>query len=386
MTTLERVRQVTTPAGDPAWLVTGHDDVKALLADPRLGRSHPEPERAARYARSAIFGGPMGGSPAEERGHHAAMRQLLAPAFSARRMASLRPRVQALVDRLLDDLARRTPPADFHEAVSFPLPALVICDLLGVSREDRERFRRWSDDAAHTTDAARSRTGLAALHGYMRDLLARKRREPAEDVLSDLVAAQAHAPGLFPDEAAVELAAGLLFAGHETTVAAIDKGVVLLLTHPEQREALERDPALLPGAVEEILRLPGPWPDHPTAPGTPGKAGGLPRYANAEIEIGGVTIAAGDLVLLGLQEANLDGRVFGAPAAFEPAREPNPHLTFGHGPRYCIGAPLARIELQALFGTLFRRFPTLRLAVPVEALRPRTELLTGGLAELPVAW
>jgi pentalenolactone synthase len=383
MLTGDRVRRVTTPAGDPAWLVTRYDDVKALLADERLGRSHPESERAAHYARAAIFGGPMGGSPETERTHHAAMRQLLAPAFSARRVAALRPRVQELVDGLLDELGRRRPPADFHAAVSFPLPALVICELLGVPYEDREGFRRWSDDAADMTDAARSRAGLERLHGYMRERLARKRREPAEDVLSDLVRAQAYAPDTFTDGAVVTLAAGLLFAGHETTVAAIDKGVVLLLTQPERRAALECDPSLVPGAVEEILRLPSPVPDPPSAAGV---AGGLPRYAHAPIELDGVTIAAGDLVLLGLQEANLDAGVFPAPAAFEPAREPNPHLTFGHGPRYCVGAPLARVELQALFGTLFRRFPTLRLAVPVEALRPRSNLLTGGLAELPVAW
>ena len=124
----------------------------------------------------------------------------------------------------------------------------------------------------------------------------------------------------------------------------------------------------------------------PHPPAGPRQACGLPRYASAPIEVGGVTIPAGDLVLLGLQEANLDGRVFPAPEALDPARKPNRHLTFGHGPHFCIGAPLARVELQALFGTLFRRFPTLRLAVPVEALRPRSHLLTGGLAALPVTW
>ncbi|MGH2354921.1 MAG: cytochrome P450 [Chloroflexota bacterium] len=389
MATNTTVRQVTTPAGDPAWLVTGYDQVKALLADPRLGRLHPAPERAARYSQAAIFGGPMGGSPASEGRDHAQMRRLLTPAFSARRMASLRRRVQELENGLLDDLGRQTPPADFHAALSFPLPALVICELLGVPYEDREAFRHWSDDAADMTDGARSRAGLAQLHGYMRELLARKRQQPAEDVLSDLVAAQAQAPQAFTDDGVVTLAAGLLFAGHETTVAAIDTGVVLLLTNPAQREALQRDPTLVPRVVEEILRLPTPVPDPvpdpvPTPPTA--SASGLPRYAHAEMDIDGVTIRAGDLVLLGLQAANLDERVFPLPAAFDMTREANPHLTFGHGPHYCIGAPLARIELQAVFGTLFQRFPTLRLAVPVEELRPRSHLLTGGLTTLPVTW
>ena len=385
MVTNGSVRRVTTPTGDPAWLVTGYDEVKGLLLDPRLGRSHPEPERAARYSEAAIFGGPMGGSPSTERGEHAQMRSLLTPSFSARRMARLRPRVQELVDGLLDEMGQRTPPVDFHEALAFPLPALVICELLGVPYADREDFRRWSDDAADMTDGARSRAGLARLQGYMRELIQRKRQLPAEDVISDLVAAQRYAPDRFTDDHVVWLAAGLLFAGHETTVAAIDKGVLLLLlTNPAAREALRRDPALVPRAVEEILRLPNPVETSRAAPesGLPG----LPRYANADLEIGGVTIRAGDLVLLRLQAANLDERVFPTPNGFDVTREENPHLTFGHGAHYCIGAPLARIELQTVFGTLFRRFPTLRLAVPVEELRPRSHLLTGGLTELPVTW
>jgi cytochrome P450 len=380
MMTNDSVRRVTTPAGDPAWKVTGYDAVKALLSDPRLGRSHPEPEKAARYSEAAIFGGTVG-SPETERSEHAQMRALLTPSFSARRMARLRPRVRELVDGLLDELGRKTPPTDFHEAVSFPLPALVICELLGVPYEDRADFRRWSDEAADMTDGARSRAGLARLQEYMRALVARKREQPAEDVLSDLIATQAHAPVRFTDDHVVTLAAGLLFAGHETTVAAIDKGVLLLLTHPDARRALDRDPDLIPRAVEEILRLPNPAEARQAE-----SEGGLPRYANADIEIGGVTIRAGDMVLLDLQSGNLDDRVFPTSESFDVTREPNPHLTFGHGPHYCIGAPLARIELQALFGTLFRRFPALRLAVPVEALHPRSHLLTGGLAELPVTW
>ncbi len=378
MATNRSVQRVTTPAGDPAWLVTGYDAVKALLTDLRLGRSHPEPERAARYATSAIFGGPMG-SPAREHAGHTWMRRLLAQSFSARRMDRLRPRVQALVDELLDTVGRETPPVDLHEALSFPLPALVICELLGVPYADRERFRRWSDDAADMTDGARSRAGLAQLQAYMRDLLARKRREHGEDVLSDLVAAQAQASGLFTDDHMAALAAGLLFAGHETTVAAIDKGVLLLLTHPAARDALARDSAFTSRAVEEILRLPGPLASRPDAP-----VGGLPRYANTDMTIGDVAIQAGDLVLLGLQEANLDAGVFPLPEAFDLTREENPHLSFGHGPHYCIGAPLARIELQAVFGTLFRRFPTLRLAMPIDVLHLRSGHLVGGLSALPV--
>jgi cytochrome P450 len=406
------VQRVTSLAGDPAWLIRGYDAIKQLLTDSRLGRSHPDPARAARYSEAVIFGQPMAASP-NEQAEHKAMRQLLTPSFSARRLALLRTRVQALVDGLLDAMSQQSPPVDLHEAIAFPLPALVICELLGVPAEDREVFRRWSDDAADMTDAARSLAGWKALRRYMRALIARKQQQeqPAEDVLSDLIAAHAyhahqahHAHqaegataaqeesrvGLTIADQIAPLAAGLLFAGHETTVAAIDKGIVLLLTHPDQREALQRDPTLIPKAVEEILRLPLPLPVPASAPESDMpkavRAGGLPRYANADIELAGVTIRAGDLVLLDLQDANLDAQRFPAPETFDVARTDNPHVTFGYGPYYCIGAPLARIELQVLFGTLFQHFPTLQLAAPVEQLQLRSHLLTGGLTALLVTW
>jgi pentalenolactone synthase len=366
------VRPTTTPIGDPAWLVTGYDDVRTLLTDPRLGRSHPEPERAARYSRSAVFGGPLG-EHATEAVDHARMRRLLSPAFSARRMAALRPRVRELVDGLLDTAFAGRPPLDLHEAVSFPLPALVICELLGVPAGDRDAFRVWSTDAAHHSDEARSLAGMGALFGYVRELVERKRAEPADDVLSLLVA---DAPD-DPDEVA-GLAAGLLFAGHETTAAAIDRGVVLLMTHRDRWDALVRDRSGIPAAVEEVLRV--------ELPGAESPDGGTVRYAAEDLQLGGVRVAAGDLVLLGVHGPNHDPRRFPDPARFDTTRSPNPHLTFGHGPRFCLGAPLARIELVELLDALVARRPDLELAVDPAALRHRTDLITGGLAELPVTW
>src|SRR5262249_32949282 len=156
------VQRVTSPAGDPAWLVSGYDAVKRLLSDPRLGWSHPDPEHASRYSNAVIFGQPMAATP-NEQAEPAAMRRLLRPSFSARRLALRRQRVQDLVDGLLDAMGWLAPPVDAHEAIAFPLPALVICELLGVPTQDREDFRRWSDDAADMTDAARSRAGWQAL-------------------------------------------------------------------------------------------------------------------------------------------------------------------------------------------------------------------------------
>jgi cytochrome P450 len=375
----EHVRRVTTPVGDPAWLVSDYEQVRAFLADPRLGRSHPDPEHAPRFSESAIFFQPQEGTPEAERVEHLRMRRLLARSFSARRMERLRPRITAIAAERLDALAATSHPADFHEAVSFPLPVLVISELLGVPYEDRDDFGRWSDDAAHMDDAERSLTGLQSLFMYMHALIERKRETPAEDVISDLLAAARQDSSLTELEVA-QLSAGLLFAGHVTTVSAIDEGVLLFLTHPDQRKSLERNPSLVPTSVEEILRYPEPTRAERR------RDGGLPRYASVDIEMDGVTIRAGDLVLLSLDGANSDERVFADAKRFDVARTDNAHMTFGHGPHYCVGAPLARMELECVFGTLFQRFPTLELAVAPAELKRRANVLVGGLEELPVRW
>lgn len=371
-----------TPAGDPAWLVSDYDTVKRLLADPRLGRSHPDPAAASRYSESVIFGRAQPASPTEA-AEHARMRRLLAPWFSARQMELLRPRVGEIVAGVLDDLAARGAPADLHEVVSFPLPASVICEILGVPYGDREDFRRWSDEAADMTDQQRSFAGLGALWQYMTGLVAAKLDEPGDDVLSVLLEAHRADPEGFGLDGVAQLGAALLFAGHETTVAAIDTAVVLLATHPRQRDAVRTDPGRVPAAVEEVLRSALPV-SAPTAES--GRSHGLARWASADLDVDGVTIGAGDLVLLGLQQANNDTALVGACPGFDVTRQPNPHLSFGYGPRFCLGAPLARLELQVLLTALLERFPGLALAVPVEELTPRTELLTGGLATLPVTW
>ncbi|MBV8541077.1 MAG: cytochrome P450 [Pseudonocardiales bacterium] len=372
------IRRVTTPAGDFAWLVTNYDDVKALLSDPRVDLSHAAPERAARVSRSA-FGGPMGDP--TELAAQVPMRRLVASAFSARRMASLRPRVREMITGSLDAMADHAQPVDLHEAVSFPLPALVICELLGVPYADREDFRRWSDDAVNTIDTARSQAGLTRLRVYMRTLVERKKSHPDDDLISDLAAVATADPELTVDDI-VMFSVVLLLAGYETTMAAIDRGMILLLTRPEQADALRHDPELVAPAVEEILRKLLPTP----ASGAE-QTIGLPRYANTDFTFDGVTIHTGELAMLGLRVANLDEKLFPEPTRFDVHRGCNPHLTFGHGPHFCPGASLARIELRTLFSALLDRFPTLRLAVPVESLRGRDELLTGGLvAELPVMW
>lgn len=367
------VTQVRTSTGDVGWLVTGYERVRDLLGDDRLGRAHPDPERAPRFSRSMFGGGPQGNY-ATELADHARLRKLLTRSFMVKRMNALRPAIQALVDDLLDQLAASTPPVDLHEALSLPLPVLVICELLGVPYEDRADFRRWSDDSTNMWDADRAASGLAGLIGYMQGHVARRREEHGDDVISDLITASDAEADPIPDEEMVFLGAGLLFAGHETTMARLDFGTLLLLTHPEQRRHVASDPAAVDAAVEEILRY-----------GIV-DTGVMARYARAELELDGVTIRPGDLVLLGMGAANRDETAFADAGRFDVQRAQNHHVTFGHGNHFCLGAGLARIELRTGLGTLFQRFPTLELAVPVEELRLRDEFVTGGLAALPVKW
>jgi pentalenolactone synthase len=366
------IARVRTPAGDAAWLVTGYPQVRALLADEALRVAHPEPKRAPRLSDTFFFGGPVGNHETE-RADRARMRRVLAPTFMVKRMNALRPRVQAHVDELLQRLAGLAPPVDLHEELSFPFGFGVICGLLGVPDDDRTRLREWTDQSMNIWGHRVAVAGFMQVHGYMRELLQRRRSDPREDVISDLLGAQ-HDDNRLSEASMLELCMALLFAGHEPTVSRIDLGTLLLLTHPDQREALREDPSLVHGAVEEILRM--------SAPGL----GVLIRYASEAVAIDGVTIRAGEMVLLSTETANRDDRVIADPDRFDIRRPQNPHLAFGYGERFCPGAALARVELQAVFGTLFQRLPTLRLAVPLDELRLRPHTPLGGLQDLPVTW
>lgn len=362
------VHAVRTAVGDPAWLVIGHPEVRRLLSDDRLGRSHPEPQTAARSSESVILGGPMGEF-ATEPADHSRFRTLIQPHFTPTHMRSLKTRVEDLTVGLLDEMAHHGPPADLHATVALPLPVLVICELLGVPYEDREGFHHWSTEAANVRDRARSESGLAQLYAYGLELIARKRVHPDDDVISRLCATD----GVEDDEI-VALAMGLLFAGHETTVVQIGLGAVLLLADPQRWHALVDDPSKIPSAVEETLRT-----SHPGG-------AAIPRYARTDLDIDGVSIKAGDLVLLDIGAGNIDPTAFTDSNHFDINRRSASHLTFGHGARYCLGAPLARIELQTVFAQLVSRFPTLELAVDVNEVTIRPDVFTGGVIELPVKW
>ena len=369
--------RVVTPAGDLAWLVTSYEHVREVFRDSRFGRSHPAPEQAARVSDAALQSGPTGDHETEEHAHRR-MRRMLAPAFSAQRMRALGQHIDELAQGCLDDMAaahaaRPGAPVDLTELLAFPLPVLVICELLGVPFADRAHFRRLSERIAVLDGGADGQAAMAEFMAYTADLAAVKRKDPREDVISDMVKAQAEDP-TFTDDDLARLTAGLIFAGHETTSTRIALGVLYLLCDLRRRDRFVADPdGQVQSTVEEILRL-----------SATSSTGGLLRYAHADVEIGGVRIARGDLVLVSVDAANHDDAAFPDPDAFEPDRAPNVHVAFGHGAHVCIGANLARIELRTVFPALFRRFPAMRLAVGVDDIRVRTNRIAGGVESVPV--
>lgn len=362
------IHRVRTLVGDEAWLITDYAHVRRLLDDDRLGRSHPEPDKAAKTNASPLFGGPIGNFESEV-ADQARTRALLQPHFSPRHMRELGPRVEVLTAGLLDEMASGGQPADLHAKVAAPLPVLVICELLGVPYDDRDQFRAWTEDASCLSDSTRAEGGMAELFGYGMSLIQRKRAQPADDVISRLCATEG-----VDDLEAAATSMVLLFAGHETTVVQISWGALQLLTNPDQWQKLRDDPALIPHAVEELLRA--------------SMKGGTPtsRYARTDLDIDGVRIRAGDLVLLDFGAANHDPATFPEPDRLDVSRSVGAHLAFGYGAHYCLGAPLARIEMTTVFTQLIARFPSLRLAVDPSTLTVRSDMLTGGLVELPVAW
>ena len=361
------VHRVRTPEGQEAWLVTGHAQVRQLLDDDRLSRSNPDPEAAAKDSGSALLASLLGSFATD----HARLRALLEPHFSPERMAALRPFVEKLTAQLLDELAAQQPPVDLRQALATSLPVLVICEWLGVPRQDADQFGVWTQDAANLGDPARSQQGLGGLFGYCKQLVAQKRENPGDDVISRIVATEG-----ISDNEVIGLTALLLFGGYETTVARIGTSALLLLTNREQWQALQDDPGLIPGAVEETLRMSMPNPHN----------GGMPRYALTDFEVDGTTIRAGDFVLLNIIAANHDGTAFTDPGRVDVTRDTAASLTFGHGAHHCVGAALARMQLQVVLAQLVARFPAMRLAVDAQELRLRHDTLIGGLVELPVTW
>jgi cytochrome P450 len=370
----EPISRVQLPYGGAGWLATRYDDVKLVLADPRFSRaaavdredvprSTPEPSQ-----RNSLL--------SMDAPEHSRLRKLVAKAFTSRRVEQLRPRAQQIVDERLTDIERSGPPADLVSGLALPLPVTVICEMLGVPTQDQHRFRDFSDIVLSTTAHTREQINVARaeLEAYLAELIAERRRRPAEDLLTALVAARDNEDRLSEEEL-VSLGIGLLIAGHETTANQIANFTYVLLTEPENWQLLCADPTLVPGAVEELLRFV-----------QLGSGGSFARIATEDVELGGVTIQAGEAVFVNTQSANRDEAVFDTPEHMDLLRTHNPHMAFGHGVHHCLGAQLARLELQVALGSLLRRFPTLHLAVPVADVPWKTGLLVRGPKALPVSW
>jgi cytochrome P450 len=368
----EPVARVRLPYGGDAWLVTKYDDAKTVLSDPRfsraaaLGRDVPRSVPVIQNRPSILSTDPP---------EHGRLRKLIAKGFTMRRTEQMRARAQEVVDGLLDAMEEQGPPADLVEALNMPLPITIICEMLGVPYEDRGQFRVWSDRAlaitAFTPDEVTA--AMDSLTDYIAGLVEQRRKSPTDDVLGTLVIARDEEDRLSEDEL-VNFGVTLLVAGHETTANQLGNFMYTLFTNPDRLAELRADLELVPAAVEELLRI------------TPlGGSAGFPRIATEDVELSGVKIAAGDAVFSG-QAGNRDPAVFDLPAEIDFHRESNPHIAFGHGVHHCVGAPLARMELQVAISTLLRRFPKLELAVPVEEVEFKKGRLVRGLAALPVRW
>jgi cytochrome P450 len=268
------------------------------------------------------------------------------------------------------------PPADLVSSFSFALPVIVICELLGIPEDDRQAFRGWADETVSITKVTRTpeQGGYLRLVSFFADLLAQRRARPGRDLLTGLVQARDNNDSLSELELLV-MAMTLLIAGYETTARQITNMTYTLLTHPAQLEQLRRQPELLPAAVEEMLRF-----------NVFASSVVNPLIATTDVELGDVLVREGEPVLCSRSSANHDEKVFSRADQLDFSREPNPHLAFGYGPHFCLGANLARMELQVALGTILSRLPTLRLAVPEESLTWHTDTVVRGLTALAVTW
>ncbi|MFF4229628.1 cytochrome P450 [Streptomyces sp. NPDC001820] len=371
------VRRAVIAGGLETWLVTRYEDGLAALSDPRLSSdvhdaSDPRLlEQLPATERASLLSNMLRTDPPD----HTRLRRLVSKAFTARRVAELRPRVQEITDRLLDDIAPAGR-ADLVADFALPLPVTVISELLGVPVADRHDFQGWTDDMilrrAEQPDPAVVDTAWQHMRTYLTGLLEAKRARPGDDLLSALITARDEEQRLDEDEL-IAMAFLLLAAGYITTVNLIGGGIAALLAHPGQMEMLRDDPALLPGAIEELLRY-----DGPVSPG-------IARFAREDVSIAGVAIPRGATVLIASAIADRDPGQFPDPDDLDITRQDNAHLAFGHGIHYCLGAPLARLEGQVAIGTVLRRLPGLALAVPPGELRWRPGGLRGP-ERLPVTF
>nr|WP_280268159.1 cytochrome P450 [Nocardia wallacei] len=369
------VSPLVFPDGHEGWLVTGYDEVRQLMADTRfssrqdIGIVHSVEDNPDMPVQTEPSPQIPGLFVAMDPPDHTRLRRKLIGAFTVKRMKQLEEHIIEITERQLDEMAKLTPPVDLVAEFALPMPSLVICELLGVPYADRATFQVNSAKFLVREQSLEEKMGAyGAMTTYLAGLVVGKRAEPGEDILSDLAR---------DEDLSIEELTGiaflLLLAGHETTANMLGLGTFALLEHPGQLAELRADAELVPEAVEELLRYLS-------------VADIFYRYATEDIELGGETIGKGSTVVVSLLAANHDPRRFHDPDVLDIHRRARGLVSFGHGIHQCLGQQLARIEMRAGFAGLVRRFPTLRLAVPADEVKLRTDMNIYGVHELPVTW
>ncbi|WP_067498949.1 cytochrome P450 [Actinoplanes sp. TFC3] len=360
------IQQRTTRLGEPFWLVLGYDDARAFLSDSRLSKSRVSGGHQQVIGQHLLDSDPP---------VHTRLRKLVVREFTRRRVENLRPRVEETTAGLLDDMVPRGR-ADLVDSLGFPLPMGVLCELLGIPAEDRVLFKEWTRDILAPRDPKAKPLASTALIAYLTDLIEQKRRgQPSDDLMHALLRTSTEDNDrLSPDELCAMIFI-LILAGHETTTNLLSTGTYALLRHPGQLAALRADPALIDGAVEEMLRF-----DSSVESGTT-------RYATEKIEYGDVVIEPGEMVLVSLASADRDPGTFERPDEFDIRRPPGPgHLAFGHGIHFCLGAPLARMQARIALNALVQRCPGLTLDREPEPSDWLGGIQVRGLQQLFVRW
>jgi cytochrome P450 len=369
------VNKVRLPDDSTAWLVTGFAETREVMVDQRYSRALVfAPGRRVYGVEVTLADAMVAMDPPE----HTRLRKLVAGAFTEKRIQALRPRVARIVDDLIDTMLAGPRPVDLAHSFSLMVPASVICLLLGVPIADVDLFHEWSNliFADWSRPADEITAAYAAMSRYMSELITQKRKAPEDDLISVLIDARDSGDKLTEDEL-VQFCIALLAAGHETTANSINMSFVALCQHPDELARLTADPGLIPTAVEELLRY---------VITTGSGFVPLARVTREEVCLGGVTIPAGETVLPSFNVANRDPAAFDDPDRLDVGRAPRPHLGFGAGAHHCVGAQLARMELQEALHGLLTRLPGLRITVPMSELEFREGQAIASMRELPVTW
>ncbi|WP_081238430.1 cytochrome P450 family protein [Streptomyces viridosporus] len=373
--------RVELPGGVLAWSLNGHDVIKKVLGDPRVTKSARNHWPAFRNGEippdwELISWVAMDNMVTAYGRDHVRLRKLTGKAFSPRRTEAFRPRVEELTDQLLDGLAQAAPGevVDLRERFAYPLPARLVADLIGMPEEARARTAKVIDAMVDTTiTPEQAQAVLAGWRGAMADLIADKRREPGEDITSDLVAARDEDGSRLSEEELTDTIFAILGAGSETTINFFDNAITALLSDPAQLELVRSGRATWDDVIDETLRVESPLAHLPL------------RYAAEDIELDGVTIPKGDPILVNYSAVGRDPRLHpDDPDAFDLTRADKEHLSFGFGPHYCLGVGVARLVARTGLSRLFERFPDLSLAVPREELQPLPTFIMNGHRSLPV--